>query len=177
MASTTSSGSPSMSGVLCSQPCPARLPRSPGPRGRARPAPSYLGCDWTSPRFPAPAPSASSLPPPQPAVTCPAPLPEELAWPGPALGRGVWARTGEGRAHNHVRQIQSAGRGGEEDRRCVASRALRPSLGEGRSRSAGLWRSSPPQQALGEMWGGCFPIGPSAGREKSIRPHGIRAKL
>lgn len=56
--------------------------------------------------------------------------------------------------------------------------SLGPSLGGGGSRSEGYRAAAPHNQLWGEEWGGDASLmGLSAGREKSIRPHGIRAKL
>lgn len=85
----------------------------PAPESGTRPAPSYLGSDWTSPRFPAPVPrrllTPSAVMPARhlPWLCC------QRNWPGlaPLWALEGGALTGEGRA-NQVRQMKSAGRGG-----------------------------------------------------------------
>lgn len=141
---------------VCLESCAAgpalpAFPAAPGPEAEPGQLPLTWAVTGPLPGFQLRFPGASSLPQlqrqPSPA---PALLPEELAWPGPTLGRGVWARTGEGRANDDVRQIKSAGRGGEEDRRCVASRDLGPAWGRGGAGVPGCRGAAPHNK----LWGG-----------------------
>lgn len=138
-ACTTSPSSPSKFGVLCSQPQPCPSPPcSPQPQ---RAEPGWLPLTWALtgplPGFQLRFPSASSLPQQQrQPVTCPSSAARGagLAWPHSG-GGGAVALTGKGRANNddYVRQMKSAGRGGEEDRErgVWLPERLGPSQGEG----------------------------------------------
>lgn len=154
--------SPSLDPVLPAPALPEPSLQPPAPESGTRPAPSYLGSDWTSPRFPAPVPrrllTPSAVMPARhlPWLCC------QRNWPGlaPLWALEGGALTGEGRA-NQVRQMKSAGRGGGrgQGERRVASRDTWAQHGGGEG--AGLWdhRGAAPHRQLWrkEGWKGCFP--------------------